>query len=841
MRRSTANLRALLSVLLVTGFITGLTLPSIALSMARRVVRAAPQHASALDVIINEVAWAGTATSGADEWIELFNPGSTSIDLTNWQLISSDASPNIVFGNLLNVCTPDCTIPAGGYFLLERDGDDTISDVNANLIYSGELINTGEILTLFDDSSNPIDLANSDGGDWPAGGLSNQNSMERIAIVAENSAAWRSNDGCTKNGTAADLSSPIYGTPKQRNSQAFSSLDIVINEVAWAGTLASDDDEWIELYNSTSASINLGCGWTLVADEGGPDISLFGSIPGGGYFLLERLRQQVTDVPADQIYSGSLEDAGEVLRLRAPDGSVIDTANSDSGGWPAGSVPSTGSMERMDDDPTAAIGNPLPDAPLSWLTNVQPALSLNHYDAAHQKIQGTPKEVNWGFSVTHTPTPTPAGALSILINEVAWMGTLYSSNDEWIELYNPGATPINLLSWTLKSVTDTNTNIPLSGTIPAGGYFVIAANASVFDTDPVVNCVVPPAADLIPDLVYNLSLNNEGEVLRLIDPSNAIVDTANSDGGAWPAGVAAPTYATMERRGVQSDGFFAWSTYSHPANSSTPAPPPFPNPVVCDHGDDLIKGTPRQANWGLSVTQTPTFTATPPRTATPTRTPTKRPTATAYLSRLVLINEFLPRPGTDWNHDGLINVYDEFIEVISADSVDINLKGWQLDDVANSGSEPFVLPDKVLKPGQRAVYYGLQSNILLSDGGDTVRLIRSNGEVADLQDYKFARFPDVSECQYPEGPGYFGVWRQDCFPTPGTANKLTGDLPPIPEELGLVEPVCLLPDTLIEDFRLAECNGYGAEMWNTWYWDKYGWGPGKNVEENNSQWEAWVE
>jgi hypothetical protein len=838
MRPSSVNLRALLSLLLVTGFIAGLTLPSIAFTRDRQVVHAAPQSASALDVIINEVAWAGTAADPADEWIELYNPGSTSIDLTNWQLISGDASPNIVFGDLLNVCIPDCSIPAEGYFLLERDGDDTVSDVTANLIYSGELFNIGETLTLFDDSSNPIDFANSDGGDWPAGGLSNLNSMERIAVAAENSAAWRSNDGCTKNGTtAAGPGNPIYGTPKQRNSQAFSSLDLVINEVAWAGTLASDDDEWIELYNPTSSNINLGCGWTLVADVGGPDISLSGAIAAGGYFLLERLRQQVTDVTADQIYSGSLDDAGEVLRLRAPDGSVIDTANVDSGSWPAGSVTSTGSMERMDDDIT---GNPLPDALLAWVTNVQPGASLNHYDAAHQKVQGTPKEVNWGFSVTHTPTPTPAGALSLLINEVAWMGTAFSSTDEWIELYNPGSQPVDLTNWRLYSSTDNIPNIVFSASncvpdciVPAGGYFVIGSNADAFNDG--------VHASLIPDYVISFSLNNEGEVLRLVDPGNAIVDTANSDGGAWPAGVGSPTYASMERRGTQTDGFFAWSTYSNPANSETPAPPPYPSPLVYDHGGSLIKGTPGQANWGLSVTQTPTFTATPPRTATPTRTPTKRPTATAYLSRLILINEFLPRPGSDWNHDGQINVYDEFIEIINADSVDINLKGWQLDDAANAGSDAFVLPDKVLKPGQRAVYYGLQSNILLSDGGDTVRLIRSNGEVADVQEYKFARLPDVSECQYPEGPGYFGVWRQDCFPTPGTANKLTGDLPPAPEGLGVLEPTCLLPDTLLEAFKLAECNGYGGNMWNAWYWDKNGWGPGKNVEQNNNQWGAWVD
>ena len=32
-------------------------------------------------------------------------------------------------------------------------------------------------------------------------------------------------------------------------SQAANSLDVVINEVAWMGTVNSANDEWIELYN----------------------------------------------------------------------------------------------------------------------------------------------------------------------------------------------------------------------------------------------------------------------------------------------------------------------------------------------------------------------------------------------------------------------------------------------------------------------------------------------------------------------------------------------------------------------------------------------------------------
>ncbi|MDK1028649.1 MAG: hypothetical protein QGD96_04870, partial [Anaerolineae bacterium] len=44
--------------------------------------RAAPRAASALDIVISEVAWMGTESDYRDEWIELYNQTSSDIDLT---------------------------------------------------------------------------------------------------------------------------------------------------------------------------------------------------------------------------------------------------------------------------------------------------------------------------------------------------------------------------------------------------------------------------------------------------------------------------------------------------------------------------------------------------------------------------------------------------------------------------------------------------------------------------------------------------------------------------------------------------------------------------------------
>jgi hypothetical protein len=400
--------------------------------------------------------------------------------------------------------------------------------------------------------------------------------------------------------------------------------------------------------------------------------------------------------------------------------------------------------------------------------------------------------------------------MSVLINEVAWSGTLASSSDEWIELYNPGPIPINLAGWKLNA-SDGSPAINLNSvTLPVGGYYILGSSSTVF-------------SDVTVDQTFSGSLSNEGELLRLLDGSNTVVDTANSDSGAWPAGTGStgtPTYASMERRGKVTDGFFSWSTF---AGATI---------IAHDRNNNPIHGTPGMSNWGLTVTLTSTATSTPTRTATAVKTSTFIPA----VGRPV-INEFLPRPGYDWNQDGKVDVFDEFIEIKNLGPVDINIGGWKLDDEANLGSDPFTLPSVTLKPGERKVFYGLQTNILLGDGGDTVRLLNPSNKVYDSYTYGLVKVEDKSVCRLPDGNG---SWYQDCVPTPNFTNSRQGEAPVMPEA-GYESPICDLPDTLPEDFLLAECRGYGANIWRAMYWDAKGWEGDRFVPENRSKWETFVE
>lgn len=178
-------------------------------------------------VVINEIAWSGSAASSSDEWIELVNNSDRDIDLTGWVLRWEGRAVHFgpveaeVENNAQEVRST--IIPARGFYLLERTDDDTISDIEADLIYTGSLRNGGEQLELLDDQGNVVDTANTalqEG--WLAGSAGAAEvpyaTMERRnSRSADSSDNWASNTGAEQNGLDAD-GNPINGTPKSRNS-----------------------------------------------------------------------------------------------------------------------------------------------------------------------------------------------------------------------------------------------------------------------------------------------------------------------------------------------------------------------------------------------------------------------------------------------------------------------------------------------------------------------------------------------------------------------------------------------------------------------------------------------
>lgn len=105
---------------------------------------------------------------------------------------------------------------------------------------------------------------------------------------------------------------------------------------------------------------------------------------------------------------------------------------------------------------------------------------------------------------------------AVTINEIAWMGTDDSANDEWIELYNSGEAE-NLDGWIL--IDNANLSIELSGTIGAGEYGVLERTD---DTS------APGSAFL----VYTGALSNSGRTLTLRRADGSIEDQV-AGGSDW--------------------------------------------------------------------------------------------------------------------------------------------------------------------------------------------------------------------------------------------------------------------------------------------------------------------
>ncbi|MBN1494329.1 lamin tail domain-containing protein, partial [Candidatus Peregrinibacteria bacterium] len=136
-------------------------------------------------VVINEVAWAGTADSSTDEWIELYNTTSSPIDLTGWTIVDDNGDAVYVIASGM--------VAGNGYFLIE-DSEETTS-IPANAVINISLANTGDSLVLKDNLGAVIDTVNSTGGMWFAGNSTTKTTMERIDPLSDGDtvANWGAN------------------------------------------------------------------------------------------------------------------------------------------------------------------------------------------------------------------------------------------------------------------------------------------------------------------------------------------------------------------------------------------------------------------------------------------------------------------------------------------------------------------------------------------------------------------------------------------------------------------------------------------------------------------------
>ncbi|HSM71590.1 MAG TPA: lamin tail domain-containing protein, partial [Anaerolineales bacterium] len=510
------------------------------------------------------------------------------------------------------------------------------------------------------------------------------------------------------------------GTATITNTPPISLTGVVISEFRTRGPSGADD-EYIELYNPTTAIVDIS-GWKINVSNDSGNTSTRATIPAatilrsGQYYLLARSGTSGYSgvVPADQTYGQGITNAGGIALVR-PDNTVID---------------------QVGMGPGSAYKEGTPLSPLPSNSNQSYERKLG---GASDSCQDTNDNAN-DFSIITSDPKNYSSQLS----RCGTLLTIPVLTTTTITADNPDPSLIN--SSVIVSVKVTGGSTP-----PSGQVKITGANS---------NCTV--------------TLNSSGTGSCSVFFSSTGVKTLTA------------TYLGSQTYLASSD------TESHQVSRTIRTPTP-----------------------------TPRFVLPPP-------------------PPLVAINEFVPRPGHDWNNDGLINTDDEYIELLNHGVVDVNLAGYRLDDEVNIGSPPFTLPSVILKPGERIVFYGSQTGLLLSDGGDGVRLLKPNGQLADAYNYFVVNFPDQSFCRLPDNGGA-DDWNTNCYPTPGLRNALSGSILGPPTRGDEDKPLCPIADTLPEEFTLAECPGFGNGIWNRDYWDKFGWYDEMSLPNVDGKWEVYAD
>lgn len=157
-------------------------------------------------IVISEIAWMGTKASAYDEWIELYNPNFKDIKLDNWKLKIGDKK----------VILLSKIIKKREYFLLERSDDNTILNLEADLIYKGGLKNQGEKLVLISENGFNVDIVDCRNG-WFAGDNELKRTMKRIYWFVDGSNAdnWKTSEITEDSAIYLDAQgNKILGTPK---------------------------------------------------------------------------------------------------------------------------------------------------------------------------------------------------------------------------------------------------------------------------------------------------------------------------------------------------------------------------------------------------------------------------------------------------------------------------------------------------------------------------------------------------------------------------------------------------------------------------------------------------
>jgi hypothetical protein len=638
--------------------------------------------AAVSDIVINEI---GAYESGDHEWIEIYNKGSETVDLTGWKFYEENTNHG------LTAFRGDLSIEPGEYAIIADVANNFQTDYP---LFIGTIIDSswttlnesGEPIALKDSLGNIIEsftyinapdhsleradynLSDYTSTNWQehlsgnTAGVQNSNYGLPSGPVCGNAICESGEDSLSCPADCSiPLPAPVCGnsicesgedelicpadcsappTPTEINPG-----DVVINEFV---SDPAEGEEWIEIFSKKDSVINL-TDWKL--EDGVSTIAtLSGTIVAGGFQTVE-------------LSSSKLNNSGDIIILKKSDGTIIDQVAY--GNWDDGNI-TDNAIKASDPNSSARIldgadtGNDVADF------SVTTTLTKNSTNT----ITAPPSEETSGTSTPEETTPSsppswPVG--SLLINELVADPT--DGEVEWIEFYNPGSVVINLNGWTVEDGGETVTT--LSGSVGSLGFYVLEKPKGI--------------------------LNNSGDAIFLKDPAGLIIDQIS--------------YGDFDD-GEKSDNAPAASDPNSTARKTD-------GQNTTDDFNDFIITTPTRGTSNAGGLQ-------------------QNPNG-AY-SKDIIVNEVLPNPKGD-------DSQTEFIELKNIGTVDIDLTGWKIGDASSKRYtvKASDFPSIILKPKEFFVLYRKVMGIALNNSGtESAKIYSPDGALVHSIEYSGAAAEDES-------------------------------------------------------------------------------------------------
>lgn len=429
-------------------------------------------------IVMNEIYSRGTTTD--PDWIELYNKSNAAIDISGYKIYDVGGQGGTKAKKPIPSGT---TIPAYGFYVVVTD--DGAADAFG-------LSSSGEKVWLEDAAGTIIDTVT----------FAGHTATQSYARVPDGG-TWQISNTLTRGAS---------------NGMSGAGTTILMNEIYARGTTAAPD--WIELYNTTSAAIDIS-GFKIY-DAGGQggtkakkQIPAGTSIPSKGYYVI------VTDDGAADGFG--LSSSGEKVWFEDASGAIIDT--------------------------------------ITFLAHSETQSFARIPDGGNWQVANT---------ITRGLANYSAGVLTVAINELYARGT--TDAPDWVEFYNTTNSAIDISGYKIydaggQSGSKAKKAIPAGTTILAKGYYVIVVDDGAADgfglSSSGETVWFEDASGKIIDSVAFLAHTETQSYARI------------PDGGAWQVsntitkGLTNGGGTGVNDKAIEPNSFIVFQNYPNPFNPST--------------------------------------------------------------------------------------------------------------------------------------------------------------------------------------------------------------------------------------------------------------------------------